>query len=67
MMANVLKHCKVIIVGSITPEIIKATKMIPATTMDEAFEIVKNDIGKDLELLLIPNSLLTLPIIKQRN
>jgi len=64
MMANVLKHCKVIIVGSTTAEIIKATKMIPATTMDEAFEIVKNDIGKDLELLLIPNSLLTLPIIK---
>jgi len=65
MMANVLKYCKVIIVGSALPKIIKAAKMIPASTINEAFEIVKNDMGKDLEIILIPNSLLTLPIIQK--
>jgi nickel-dependent lactate racemase len=64
MMANVLKHCNVVIVGSKFPEIIKDAKMIPAATMNEAFEIVKNDLGKNLDLILIPNALSTLPIIK---
>jgi len=63
MMANVLKHCKVIIVGSQTPEIVQEAKMIPASTMDEAFEIIKNDLERNLEIILIPSSLTTLPII----
>jgi len=63
MMANVLKHCKVIIVGSQTPKIVQEAKMIPASTMDEAFEIIKNDLERNLEIILIPSSLTTLPII----
>ena len=63
MMANVLKHCKVIIVGSQVPEIVQGAKMIPASTMDEAFEIIKNDLERNLEIILIPSSLTTLPII----
>ena len=64
MMANVLKYCKVIIVGSVMPEIVKDVKMIPTSTMDEAFKIVKNNLGNDLDVIIIPNSLSTLPIIK---
>lgn len=63
MMANVLKHCKVIIVGSQIPEIVNKAKMIPASTMNEAFGIIKNDLERKLEIILIPNSLATLPII----
>jgi len=64
MMANVLKSCNVIIVGSSVPEIVKSIKMIPAATMSEAFQIVTNDLGKDLKMILIPNVLSILPIIK---
>lgn len=67
MMANVLKHCKVIIVGCKVPELVKATKMIPVKNMDEAIQIVKNDLGNNVEMILLPNSLLTLPIIKPDN
>ena len=63
MIANVLKHCKVIIVGPQMPEIVQEAKMIPASTMDEAFEIIKNDLERNLEIILIPSSLTTLPII----
>jgi len=63
MMANVIKHCKVIIVGSQMPKIVQEAKMIPASTMDEAFEIIKNDSERNLEIILIPSSLTTLPII----
>jgi nickel-dependent lactate racemase len=64
-MANVLSHYKVIIVDSLVPEIIREAKMIPAKNMDEAFEMVKNDLGSNLDLILIPKSLSTLPIIRK--
>ena len=64
MMANVLKHCNVIIVGSKEPQIVKDAKMIPTSTMNKAFEIVQNDLGKNLDVILIPNAMMTLPIIK---
>jgi len=63
-MANVLKHSNVIIVGSKEPQIVKDVKMIPTSTMNEAFEIVQNDLGKNLDVILIPNAMMTLPIIK---
>lgn len=62
LMAKVLKKSKVVIVGSSTPEIIKEAKMIAAKDMEEAFEIIKNDLGSSLEVLLVPNALMTLPI-----
>ena len=60
--ASVLKKCKIIIVGCKTPKVIKDAKMIPAKNMEEAFEYVKNDF-KNLDILLVPNSLITLTII----
>ena len=64
-MANVLSHYKVIIVDSLVPEIIRDAKMIPAKNMEEAFRIVKNDLGSNLDLILIPKSFSTLPIIQK--
>jgi hypothetical protein len=39
--------------------------MIPAKNMEEAFEMVKNDLGSNLDLILIPKSLGTLPIARK--
>ncbi len=61
--ASVLKKCKIIIVGSQTPDIVKKAKMIPAKDMEEALNIVKNTFVNNIELLLIPNALFTLPLI----
>ena len=61
--AQVLKNCKIIIVGSQFPNIIKDAKMIPAKDMTEAFEIVKNDFDKT-EILMLPNALSILPVIQ---
>ena len=62
-MAKVLKYCKVIIVGSETPQIVKEAKMINAKKIEDAFQIIKNDLGNEIEMLILPNSLITLPII----
>ncbi|MBN2389216.1 MAG: nickel-dependent lactate racemase [Anaerolineae bacterium] len=63
VMAKVLEQCHVIIVGSECPEIVAACKMIPAQTMDEALGIVAADLGSDLDVLIVPHALLTLPIV----
>ena len=61
--AEVLKNCKIIIVGSNFPEIIKDAKMIPAENMDAAFEIIQKDF-ENAEILLIPAALSIIPIIQ---
>jgi hypothetical protein len=37
--------------------------MIPAKNMKKAFDYVKNDF-ENLDMLLVPNALITLPIIR---
>ena len=61
--AQVLKNCKIIIVGCKMPEIIKDAKMISAKDMEEAFDIVKTSF-RNTEILLISDALSTLPVIQ---
>jgi nickel-dependent lactate racemase len=67
VMAKVLEKTHVIVVGSETPEIVRQLKMIPAATMDQAFQIAKDKVGrKDLDVLVVPHALLTLPIVGEQ-
>lgn len=64
VMAKVLEKIDVIIAGSKTPEIVRETKMIPAVDLDDAFSIAVKKIGRpDLDVLVVPHALLTLPIV----
>lgn len=63
VMAKVLEQTDVIIVGSETPEIVRDAKMIPAADMDEAFQIAADKRGPNLEVLIVPHALLTLPVV----
>jgi len=57
----------VVIVGSEFPDIVRDTKMIPAQTMKEALEFAVRHMGRDdLDVLIIPHALLTLPYINNR-
>ena len=63
VMAKVLEKNHVIIVGTETPEVVRQLHMIPAADMDEAFRIAVSTIGRnDLEVLIVPQALLTLPV-----
>ncbi len=64
VMAKVMEQCPVIIVGSECPSVVRAAKMIPAATMDEAVAIVTKALGPRLEALIVPHALLTLPIVQ---
>ncbi len=63
VMAKVLEKNKVIVVGSENPDIVSQAKMIPASTMAEAFAIIEADIGTPCDVLVVPHALLTLPIV----
>jgi len=63
VMAKVLEEVSVIIVGSACPDIVEACKMIPVSTMEEALALVEQKMGPDLDLLVVPHALLTLPVV----
>lgn len=64
VMAKVLEKTRVIFVGSRTPDLVKRTHMIPAETMAEAFQTASKLVGRDdLDVLVVPHALLTLPVV----
>ena len=64
VMAKVLEQNKVIIVGSKQPQIVSDCKMLPIATMEEALATAKVDLGEELDVLVVPHALLTLPIVQ---
>lgn len=64
VLTKVLEETRIIIVGSAHPDVVAACKMIPADTMEEALEIVIRDLGADLDVLIVPHALLTLPVVQ---
>ncbi len=64
VMAKVMEVCQVIIIGAECPDIVRDVHMIPAADMEEAFRIVMDELGGDLDVLVVPHALLTLPIVR---
>jgi nickel-dependent lactate racemase len=66
LMAKVLADTGVIIVGSEHPDLVAACKMIPADTMETALALVAQQLGTDLEVLLVPHAFHCLPVVQDR-
>ena len=64
VMAKVLEGAKVVVVGSEHPDLVRACKMIPAGTVEEALEMAARDLGDRCRVLVVPHALLTLPIVQ---
>jgi hypothetical protein len=65
-MAKVLEKSRVIIVGSECTDLVKDCKMIPAATMEEALRIAASDLGPDCRVLIVPQAMLTLPVMQNK-
>jgi nickel-dependent lactate racemase len=65
VMAKVLEEANVVIVGSEHPEIVAACKMTPAATMEDALALAARDLGEELDVLIVPHALLTLPVVEE--
>jgi nickel-dependent lactate racemase len=64
VLAKVLEHSHVIIVGSECPEIVTSCRMIPAATVEEALSLAARSLGAEAEVLVVPHALLTLPVVR---
>ena len=64
VMAKVLEEVKVVVVGADCPDVVAACKMAPARTMDEALGLAQRRLGQDLDVLVVPHALLTLPVVR---
>jgi len=65
VMAKVLEQNDVIIVGAVDPDLIRSAKFLAAPTMEVAFDMVGARLGHNLEALVVPHALLTLPIVQE--
>jgi nickel-dependent lactate racemase len=63
VMAKVLEKAHVVVVGAECPDVIRDCKMIPAHTMEEALNLAARELGDQLDVLVVPHALLTLPIV----
>ena len=72
VMAKVLEHNSVIVVGAEDPDLLRSAKFLTASTMEEAFAMASEVLGdgpsgRSLEALVVPHALLTLPIVQSAN
>lgn len=65
VMAKVMEHNDVVVVGSECPDIIRAAHMLAMDTMDEVFSEVAKRFGEDARVLIVPHSLQTLPYVSE--
>jgi nickel-dependent lactate racemase len=64
VLAKVLQDCDVVIVGSKYPQLVREIKMIPAETMGEALSFVEEKHGSEADILIVPQALHTLPMVR---
>ncbi len=64
VMAKVLEQNGVIVVGAEDPALIRSAKFLTVPTMEAAFAMVDDRLGNDLDALIVPHALLTLPIVQ---
>lgn len=64
VLAKVLEHTQIVIVGSEYPDLVSDCKMIPAETMDEALALAEQRLGKSSQVLIVPHAMLTLPVVQ---
>ena len=65
VMAKVLEQARVVIVGSEYPDVVAACKMIPAATVEDALSLAARELGENLDVLVVPHALLTLPVVTE--
>ena len=64
VMAKVLENNDVIIVGAEDPDLIRSAKFQAAPTMEAAFSLAGAALGPDLDAVIVPHAVLTLPIVE---
>jgi nickel-dependent lactate racemase len=65
VMAKVLEHCHVMVVGADDPDQIADAHMTPAPDMETALRLCQERLGRSLRVAVVPHALLTLPVVRR--
>jgi len=65
VMAKVLEQARVVIVGSERPDVVSDCMMTPVETMEDGLALAARELGKELDVLIVPHALLTLPVVTE--
>jgi lactate racemase len=63
VVAKVLAHCAIIVVGAQDPDLVRGAHMEPVATMDDALALVAARLGPTADVLIVPHATLTLPVV----
>lgn len=64
VVAKLLCEANIVVVGAQTPDVVRDVHMVPLPTMAEAFAWAQAHQGKELDVLIVPHSPLTLPVVQ---
>jgi lactate racemase len=64
VMAKVLEENDVVLVGCADPALVESAKFLTAPTMEAALELARERLGDNLDVVIVPHALLTLPIVQ---
>jgi lactate racemase len=65
VMAKVLEENDVIVVGGEDPLLIASAKFLTAPSIEAALAMIGQRLGNELDVLVVPHALLTLPIVQE--
>lgn len=64
VLAKLLCEANIVVVGAQAPDVVRDVKMVPVDTMEEAWAWVQARQGPNLDVLIVPHALLTLPVVR---
>jgi hypothetical protein len=66
MLAQVLLNYEVIVAGSQCPQVVEACHLVAASSLDEAIEHARRQLGAAAQVLYLPHPIQTIPTIAHR-
>jgi nickel-dependent lactate racemase len=67
ILAKALQRLKVTIVGSVCPDIVRACKIDASPTLESAIQAAAVELGPDLDVVVLPDGLSTLPVLFEKD
>ncbi len=63
MVARAMSDVEFVVAGALYPEVVRDCKMTPVDTLEEGLAYARRKLGRDLDVVVVPHALQTLPIL----
>jgi nickel-dependent lactate racemase len=63
MVARAMSDVEFVIAGSLCPDVVRDCKMKPVDTIDDGLAYAQRKLGRELDVVIVPHALLTLPVV----